>query len=65
MQIDSATNFMFSNPIYFVAFLTGVINQTLLATKANKEIDVYQIISDSARKQMGIPIDIEQLKSLT
>ena len=65
LQIDSATNFMFSNPIYFVAFLTEVINQTLLATKTNKEIDIYQIISDSAGKQMGIPIDVEQLKSLT
>ena len=65
LQIDSATNFMFSNPIYFVAFLTEVINQTLLATKTNKEIDIYQIISDSAGKQMGIPIDFEQLKSLT
>ena len=65
MQIDSATNFMFSNPIYFVAFLTEVINQTLLATKTNKEIDIHQIISDSAGKQMGIPIDVEQLKSLT
>ena len=44
---------------------TTVINQTLLATKTNKEIDIYQIISDSAGKQMGIPIDVEQLKSLT
>ena len=65
LQIDSATNFMFSNPIYFVVFLTEVINQTLLSTKTNKEIDIYQIISDSAGKQMGIPIDIEHLKSLT
>ena len=65
LQIDSATNFMFSNPIYFVAFLTEVLNQTLLATKTNNEIDIYQIISDSAGKQMGIPIDVEQLKSLT
>ena len=56
---------MFSNPIYFVALLTEIINQTLLATKTNKEIDIYQIISDSAGKQMGIPIDVEQLKSLT
>ena len=65
LQIDSAINFMFSNPIYFVAFLTEVINQTLLATKTNKEIDIYQIISDSAGKQTGIPIDVEQRKSLT
>ena len=65
LQIDSASNFMFSNPIYFVAFLTEVINQTLPATKTNKEIDIYQIISDSAGKQMGIPIHVEQLKSLT
>ena len=65
LQIDFATNFMFSNPIYFVAFLTEIINQTLLATKTNEEIDIYKFISDSAGKQTGIPIDVEQLKSLT
>ena len=63
-HIDSTSNFMFSNPIYFVTFLTEVINQTFLATKTNKEIDIYQIISDSAGKQMGIPIDFDQLKLL-
>ena len=39
-MIDFASNFMFSNPIYFVAFLTEVINQTFFATKANKETDI-------------------------
>ena len=45
---------MFSNSIYFVGFLTAVINQALLATKTNKEIDIYQIISVPAGKEMGI-----------
>ena len=65
LQIDSACYFTFSNVIYFVAFLTEVINQTLLATKTKKEMDIYQIISDSAGKQMVILINVEQLKSLT
>ena len=64
VQIDSESKFMFSNPIYFVAFSTEVINQTLLETKTNEEINIFQIISDCAGKQMGIPFDIEQLKSL-
>ena len=65
LQIDSACYFTFSNVIYFVAFLAEVINQTLLAAKTNKEMDSYQIISDSAEKQMGVLINVEQLKSLT
>ena len=65
LQIDSASKFMFSNPIYFVAFLTEVINQTPLATKTTKETDMYHIIPDSAGKQVGIPIDVEQLIFLT
>ena len=56
---------MFGNPIYFLAFLTEVINQTPLATKTTKEIDMYHFISDSAGKQMGIPIDVGQPISLT
>ena len=65
LQIDSVSNFMFSNPIYFKAFLIEVINQTLLATKTNKEIDIDRIISDFTEKQMGFPFDVEQLKLLT
>jgi len=49
----------------FIAFLTEVINQTVLASKSSTPIGIYKIISDSAGKQMGIPIDIEQLKSMT
>ena len=63
-EVDFSHNFMFGNPIYFLAFLTEVINRTILATKADKNINIYEIISESAGKRMGIPIDIEQLKSL-
>jgi len=64
-QVDFASNSLFGNPIYFIAFLTEVINQTVLASKSSTPIDLYKIISDSAGKQLGIPIDIEQLKSMT
>ena len=63
-EVDFSHNFMFGNPIYFLAFLTEVINRTILAAKANKSINIYEIISESAGKRMGIPIDIEQLKSM-
>ena len=64
-QVNFCDNFMFGNPLYFIAFLTEVINQTILAKDAEKPIDVYEIISSSAGKRMGIPIDIDQLKSMT
>ena len=55
---------MFRNPIYFIAFLTEVINRTIMATKADKDVNIYEIITESAGKRTGIPIDIEQLKSM-
>lgn len=64
-EIDFTNNFMFGNPIYFIAFLTEVINQSILAREANESINIYEIISESAGKRMGIPIDVEQLKSMT
>ena len=63
-DIDFCNNFMFGNPIYFIAFLTEVINRTIMATKADKGVNIYEIITESAGKRMGIPIDIEQLKSM-
>jgi len=48
---------LFGNPLYFIAFLTEVIDQTVLATL----LTFYKIIFESASKQMGISIDIEQL----
>ena len=63
-DIDFCNNFMFGNPIYFIAFLTEVINRTIMATKADKDVNIYEIITESAGKRTGIPIDIEQLKSM-
>ena len=63
-EVDFSSNFMFGNPIYFLAFLTEVINHTILATKADKNININEIISESAGKRIGIPINIDQLKSL-
>ena len=63
-DIDFCNKFMFGNPIYFIASLTEVINRTIMATKADKDVNIYEIITESAGKRMGIPIDIEQLKSM-
>ena len=63
-EVDFSHNFMFGNPIYFLAFLTKIIYCTILATKADENINIYEMISESAGKRMRIPIDIEQLKSM-
>ena len=63
-KVDFSSNFMFRNSIYFLAFLTEVINHTILATKADKNINIYEIISESAGKRIGFPINLDQLKSL-
>jgi len=63
-QIDFSENFMFGNPLYFIAFLTEAITQTISAKEKNQEIDILQIIQRSAGRRMGLPIDIEQLKSM-
>ena len=63
-DIDFCNNFMFGNPISFIAFLTEVVNRTIMATKADKDVNIYEIITESAGKRMGIPIDTEQLKSM-
>lgn len=59
------SNFMFGNPLNFIAFLTEVIQQTISFQNSNETVDILKIISDSAEKRMGIPIDMEQLKNLT
>ena len=63
-EVDFTSNFMFANPIYFIAFLTEVINQTIACKDQNKTIDIFQIISDAAGRRMGLPIDINQLKNI-
>ena len=63
-EVDFSSNFMFGNPIYFIAFLTEVINQTTACKDENKSIDVFQIISDAAGRRMGLPVDINQLKNM-
>ena len=63
-DIDFCNNFMLRNPICFITFLTEVINRTIMAKKADKDVNIYEIITESAGKRMGIPTDIEQLKSI-
>ena len=63
-EVDFTSNFMFGNPIYFIAFLTEVINQTIACKDQNKMIDIFQIISDAAGRRMGLPVDIHQLKNI-
>ena len=61
-EVDFSSNFIFGNPIYFIAFLTEVINQTIACKDENKSIDVFQIILDAAGRRMDLPVDINQLK---
>ena len=63
-EVDFSSNFMFGNPIYFIAFLTEVINQTIACKDENKSIDVFQIISNAAGRRMDLPVDINQLKHI-
>ena len=63
-EVDFTSNFMFGNPIYFIAFLTKVINQTIACKDQNKTIDIFQIISDAAGRGMVLPVDINQLKNI-
>ena len=55
-EVDFSSNFMFGNPIYFIAFLTPVINQAIACKDENKLIYVFQIISDAAGRRMGLPV---------
>ena len=57
-EVDFSSNFMFGNPIYFLAFLTEVINHTILATKADKNINMYETISESAWGSPSILISL-------
>ena len=63
-EVDFSSKFMFGNPIYLIAFLTEVINQTIASKDENKSIDVFQIIADAAGRRMGLPVDINQLKNM-
>ena len=63
-KVDFANNFMFGTPVYFVAFLAEVISLTLGAKDKTKTIDIYNVISQSVGKHLGIPIEPEQLKSM-
>ena len=63
-EVDFSSSFILGNPIYFIAFLAEVINQTIACKDENKSIDVFQIISDDAGRRMGLPVDINQLKNM-
>ena len=63
-EVDFSSNFMYGNPIYFIAFLTEVINQTITCKDESKSIDVFKIISDAAGRRMSLPVDINQLKNM-
>ena len=62
-NINFTSNLMFGNPIYFIAFLAEVINKAL-TYKENSDINIFEIISEAAGKQMGLSVNAEQLKSL-
>ena len=60
-KVDFTSNFMLGNPIYVVAFLAEVINQTIACKNLDKTINIFQIISDAAGRRMGLPVDINHL----
>ena len=62
-NIDFTFNLMFGNPIYFIAFLAEIINKAL-TYKENRDINIFEIISEAAGKRMGLSVNAEQLKSL-
>ena len=62
-NIDFASNLMFGNPIYFIAFLAEVINKAL-TYKENSDINIFEIISEAAGKRMGLSVNAVQFKSL-
>ena len=51
--VDFSNNLMFGNPK----------SQTIMAKETNKNIDLFQVISNLAGKRFGITIKPEQLKS--
>ena len=63
-QVDFSNNFIFGYPIYFTAFLTEVISQTTMTKETNKNINLFQVISNLAKKRLRILTKFEQLKSL-
>ena len=63
-QVNFSNNFMFGNLIYFIAFLTKVISQAIMAIETDKNIDLFQVISNLAEKRLEIPIESEPLKFL-
>ena len=53
---------MFNNPIYFLAFLAEVIQQTIVAKDQKENIDVFKITTGAAGGRIGLALDSEQLK---
>ena len=50
-QVEFSNNFMLGNPIYFIANLTEIISQTIMAKETNKNLDLFQVISNLAGKR--------------
>jgi len=63
-QLDFSS-LLFSKPVTFLAFLSEVIRQTMLAKDNNESIDVCQIITKTAGDCMGLPVDADQLQVLS
>jgi len=53
---------MFNNSVHFLAFLTEVIQQTILAMQRNETIDVFRIIAEVADGNIGLALDADQLE---
>ena len=55
---------MLENHSNFIAFLVVNIQNTILSQTRSKTVDILKIITESAEKYMGIPIDIDYIKTL-
>jgi len=44
--VDFTTNFLFANPLFFLAFLAQVITETISTKDRNQPVDIFKIITE-------------------
>ena len=49
--------------MFFLAFLEQVITETISSKERNQPIGILKIITNAAGEGMGLPLDVEQLKT--
>jgi len=64
-QADSTSRFSFANPLLLLAFLSEVINKSVISKKKNKSMDVFKIIAGAAGGKKRLPISTKDVWSPT